>query len=163
MDNPLKTQVGGDHYKNMPLQPVEICHKNKLDFFQGCILKYIFRHKFKNKRQDLEKAKHFLEIYMNLEYPGPNTTGYKTEINPVEILRDSSDMKLNPYIGHHLDVDLTPPGTEPERMPGETYNKLNPGEDVKDFDKNEEGNRERFKRRLEVNDILEDAENDYGE
>ena len=29
---PLDVQVGGDHYKTMPIQPIEFCQKNQLNF-----------------------------------------------------------------------------------------------------------------------------------
>jgi len=67
---PLMEQVGGDHYKGMALQPVEIISKNNLDWFQGTILKYILRHRNKNGKQDLKKAIHILELYMDQEYLG---------------------------------------------------------------------------------------------
>lgn len=62
----LSTQVGGDHYKTLGIQPVEYCIANKLDFFQKDILKYITRRKGdKAKRlEDLRKAKHYLEMYI---------------------------------------------------------------------------------------------------
>lgn len=60
------TQVGGDHYKTMGMQPVEFALINKLDFFQKDILKYTTRRKGdKAKRlEDLYKAKHYLEMYI---------------------------------------------------------------------------------------------------
>lgn len=66
--NPLSSQVGGDHYKNAKIQPVEYAHANKLDFFQGSVIKYITRFRQKNGLQDLEKAKHFIDLLIKLEY-----------------------------------------------------------------------------------------------
>lgn len=63
------TQVGGTHYKDMPIQPIEFITKNKLGYIEGCILKYICRHRAKNGREDLEKAKHYIEMLMEMEYP----------------------------------------------------------------------------------------------
>lgn len=62
----FNTQVGGDHYKTMGIQPVEFALANKLDFFQKDILKYTTRRKGdKTKRlEDLGKAKHYLEMYI---------------------------------------------------------------------------------------------------
>ena len=64
----LKTQVGGGHYKKMVIQPVEFIYKNKLDFFQGAVIKYICRFRDKNGKEDLEKIKHFIDILIELEY-----------------------------------------------------------------------------------------------
>ena len=61
-------QVGGTHYEG-ELQHWDIVYQAKLDYFQAQILRYIMRHKDKNKLQDLQKAQHFLEKYIELEYP----------------------------------------------------------------------------------------------
>lgn len=67
----LKTQVGGMHYTDMPIQPFQYSHANKLDAFQHTVVKYVTRHKTKGGKQDLEKAIHTLQLYMELEYPEP--------------------------------------------------------------------------------------------
>jgi hypothetical protein len=67
-ESALQTQVGGSHYKEMKIQPVEFITANNLGFIQGSVIKYISRYKSKNGRQDLEKAKHFIELLIQLEY-----------------------------------------------------------------------------------------------
>lgn len=67
-NNPLQTQVGGNHYKGFKIQPVEFIHANGLDFLQGNIIKYTMRHKEKNGKQDLLKARHYLDLLIQLEY-----------------------------------------------------------------------------------------------
>lgn len=62
-----KTQVGGQHYKKMPIEHWDLVAANDLDYFQGQITKYVMRHRGKNGLQDLEKAKHFLEKYIEVE------------------------------------------------------------------------------------------------
>ena len=64
----LDIQVGGGHYKDFEIQPVEFCQKNKLGFCEANVVKYITRHTFKNGRQDLEKAKHYIDLLLELEY-----------------------------------------------------------------------------------------------
>jgi hypothetical protein len=66
--DPLHLQVQGAHYKNLKIQPVEYAHANQLDWFQGESIKYITRHKDKNKSDDIKKAIHILQIYLKLEY-----------------------------------------------------------------------------------------------
>ena len=39
----LELQIGGDHYKDMPIQPVEYIHKNGLGFCEGAVVKYVTR------------------------------------------------------------------------------------------------------------------------
>lgn len=64
----LKVQVGGGHYKDYKIQPVEFCHANDVPFLEGNVIKYVMRHRKKNGRQDLEKAKHFIDLLIQLEY-----------------------------------------------------------------------------------------------
>ena len=63
----LQTQEGGDHYKGMPIQPVEYIHRNGLGFIEGCVVKYVSRWRVKNGLEDLRKARHFLDILIELE------------------------------------------------------------------------------------------------
>ena len=65
----LNTQVDGDHYKDMAIQPVVYIHANGMGFMEGCIVKYISRYKNKNGKQDLLKAKHLIDLILELEYP----------------------------------------------------------------------------------------------
>lgn len=67
MSKALDTQVGGNHYKNLAIQPVEYIFKNNLGYFEGCVIKYVTRWKDKGGVQDLEKAKHFLELLIDLQ------------------------------------------------------------------------------------------------
>ena len=61
----LGRQVGGSHYKS-GIQPLEYAFHNNLDGFQAKIVKYITRWKDKGGMQDLEKCKHVLEMYIEL-------------------------------------------------------------------------------------------------
>lgn len=63
----LEQQVGGEHYKNFAIQPVEFIHKNNLGFIVGNIIKYICRYKDKNGIEDLKKAKHYIDMLIELE------------------------------------------------------------------------------------------------
>jgi hypothetical protein len=58
----FKKQVGGNHYKNYKIQPVEFIIKNNIGFVEGNIIKYILRFKEKGGVQDLLKAKHYIEL-----------------------------------------------------------------------------------------------------
>lgn len=59
-----KVQVGGEHYKKCSIQPWDFVIANDLDYFQGSIIKYVTRWKDKGWIQDLHKAKHFLDKYI---------------------------------------------------------------------------------------------------
>lgn len=68
--NNLDIQIGGNHYKECPIQPVEFIEANQLGFLEGCVLKRVTRH---NKptgkgRQDIEKAIHELGLLLQLRY-----------------------------------------------------------------------------------------------
>lgn len=61
------TQVGGNHYKSLAIQPVEYIHANSIGYFEGCAIKYLTRWKSKGGIQDLEKAKHYIELLIEME------------------------------------------------------------------------------------------------
>ena len=63
-----ENQIGGNHYKDMKIQPIEFIHANGIPFIEGSIIKYVCRHRNKNRKQDLEKAKHFIDLLIELEY-----------------------------------------------------------------------------------------------
>lgn len=65
--DPLKVQVGGNHYKDMPIQPVEFIHANGIPYIEGAVIKYVCRWRNKNGLDDLQKALHFIELLMQLE------------------------------------------------------------------------------------------------
>jgi hypothetical protein len=62
----LQNQVGGDHYKNKAIQPVEFIYKNDLDYIRGNVIKYVTRKK--NGAEDILKAIHYCEMLLELEY-----------------------------------------------------------------------------------------------
>jgi hypothetical protein len=64
----LLTQVGGNHYKKMVIQPAEFINKNKLLFAEGNAIKYICRHSTKGGIQDIDKAIHYLEMVKERDY-----------------------------------------------------------------------------------------------
>ena len=57
-------QVGGSHYKDMKIQPVEFIIKNELGFCEGNVVKYICRYKQKGGREDLLKVKHYVDLIL---------------------------------------------------------------------------------------------------
>jgi len=63
------TQVGGGHYKVGGEEHWDRVDRLKLDYFQGQITKYVERWKLKNGLEDLRKARHFLDKYIELNTP----------------------------------------------------------------------------------------------
>ena len=73
----LEQQIGGDHYKDCGIQPVEYIHANKLDYFEGNVVKYVTRHRTKGEgRKDIEKAIHYAKLILALYY----NTGKETDV-----------------------------------------------------------------------------------
>ena len=64
---PSETQIGGNHYSDMTIQPIEFIHKNGLSFIQGNVIKYVCRYKDKGGIQDLNKAKHYIDLLIEFE------------------------------------------------------------------------------------------------
>jgi hypothetical protein len=60
--DPKETQVGGNHYKNMAIQPIEYIMQNNLGYCEANIVKYVSRWKDKNGLEDLKKARHYIDI-----------------------------------------------------------------------------------------------------
>jgi hypothetical protein len=65
---PLDVQVGGNHYKDLAIQPVQYIHQNQLGYLEGNVVKYVTRHATKNGVQDLLKARHYIDLLLELEY-----------------------------------------------------------------------------------------------
>lgn len=66
--SPLATQVGGSHYRDYEIQPVEFIDRNKISFLEGCVIKRMCRHAAKNGAEDLRKAIHEIELILELRY-----------------------------------------------------------------------------------------------
>jgi hypothetical protein len=62
----LKEQIGGNHYKNLKIQPIEYIHANGLGYFEGNVIKYTTRWKSKDGVSDLRKARHYLDLLIEM-------------------------------------------------------------------------------------------------
>lgn len=65
--SPFTSQVGGNHYSKLAIQPIEYIYKNNIPFPEGSVIKYVTRWRDKGGIKDLEKAKHFIELLIELE------------------------------------------------------------------------------------------------
>ena len=63
-----KKQIGGNHYRKYKIQPSQFVTENKLLYPEGCVIKYIIRHQDKGGKQDLEKAKHMIDMIIERDY-----------------------------------------------------------------------------------------------
>lgn len=66
--DPLDKQIGGSHYKDLAIQPIEYAMANNLNACQFSVIKYITRYRDKGGKADLAKARHFIDILIKLEY-----------------------------------------------------------------------------------------------
>ena len=63
-----KKQVGGTHYIKYKIQPSQFVTENKLLYPEGSVIKYILRHQDKGGKEDLLKAKHFIDMIIERDY-----------------------------------------------------------------------------------------------
>jgi Protein of unknwon function (DUF3310) len=62
-----KKQVAGTHYTDMAIQPAEYIYHNDIGYFEGNVIKYVSRWREKGGIEDLEKAKHYIEMLIDFE------------------------------------------------------------------------------------------------
>lgn len=69
-NDPLQHQIGGTHYMDCAIQPVQYIEANYLGFLEGCVIKRVTRHgKPTGKgREDIEKAIHELQLILEIRY-----------------------------------------------------------------------------------------------
>jgi TPP-dependent 2-oxoacid decarboxylase len=60
-------QIDGEHYQ-LEIQPWDYITLNRLGYLEGNIIKYVTRHKEKHGVKDLEKAKHYIDKLIEVEY-----------------------------------------------------------------------------------------------
>ena len=61
-------QIGGKHYLKYKVQPSKFVTENKLLYPEGSVIKYILRHQDKGGKEDLLKAKHFIDMIIERDY-----------------------------------------------------------------------------------------------
>jgi len=62
-----KKYTNPDHYSGLKIEPLDYIIKNKLDFLEGNIVKYVTRYRNKNGVEDLIKAKKYLDRLIERE------------------------------------------------------------------------------------------------
>jgi hypothetical protein len=60
-------QVGGSHYADKAIQPIDYIMQNNLNFCEGSIVKYITRWREKGGVEDLRKVKHYCDFLIEAE------------------------------------------------------------------------------------------------
>jgi len=70
MSKALEIQIGGDHYSNKKIQPIEYIMANNLNFCEGNVVKYITRWREKGGVESLRKIKHYVDFLIEEEVNG---------------------------------------------------------------------------------------------
>ena len=63
----LDEQIGGSHYKDFKIQPLEFFMVNSIPFAEASVIKYVCRWRKKNGVEDLKKARHLLDVMIEHE------------------------------------------------------------------------------------------------
>lgn len=63
-----REQIGGNHYNNKRIQPIDYIIENNLPYCEGNVVKYVTRHKEKNGAEDIRKAIHYLRFILAADY-----------------------------------------------------------------------------------------------
>ena len=93
--NALDKQEGGSHY-DLPIQPLEYIHANKLGYIEGNIIKYATRHRNKNGVEDIKKIIHYCELLLELEYAEEYKEERSREPNSEE--HRKSEISFKPWL-----------------------------------------------------------------
>ncbi|WP_208618348.1 DUF3310 domain-containing protein [Aggregatibacter kilianii] len=60
-------QIGGNHYHSFAVQPFEFIYKNKIPYAEGSVIKSICRWVNKGNIEDLQKARHYIDLIIEQE------------------------------------------------------------------------------------------------
>ena len=93
---PLETQIGGDHYTKLTIQPMRYSMENGLDALQHTVIKYVTRFRDKNGIEDLEKARHYIDRLIEFEKESKWQLSFMTERRWQLI---ASSLKVQQYAG----------------------------------------------------------------
>ena len=63
----MREQIGGTHYSNLAIEPIDFIIANNLGFCEGNVIKYIARWKAKNGIEDLKKARWYIDFLIEVE------------------------------------------------------------------------------------------------
>lgn len=96
-------QIGGDHYKKMKIQPFEFSMANKLDPIQHTIIKYVTRYEEKKGLEDLQKAKHCVDLLIQFKYGSQEPVQIQKVVDAVATAEELSASELvNKMLNHNI-------------------------------------------------------------
>lgn len=65
----FKTQISGGHYLDLAIQPAQFMRANGVPHAEGEAIYHILRHRQKRGLEDLEKAIHWIQLIIDMDYP----------------------------------------------------------------------------------------------
>jgi len=92
----LDKQVGGKHYKEFKIQPIQYITANNIPYIEGNIIKYISRWRDKGGIDDLDKVIHYVELLKEVEV-GKSERTHRGEASLKNSLKRGA-RKLGSYI-----------------------------------------------------------------
>ena len=98
---PYDKQIGGSHYQNFKIQPSKFVIENELLYPEGCVIKYILRHRLKGKKEDLKKD-HGLLIegdWQQLSFEEDSKNYIKRILKSGDVLSTDSRIELSTIHG----------------------------------------------------------------
>ena len=109
-------QVAGNHYSKQgnSLQHWDMVDQFNLDYFQGQITKYVMRWRDKGGITDLEKARHFLDKYIELETAKKEKKELEKVINGAISTENLLSIPVVHYMEYGIDVYTTACGKNRE-------------------------------------------------
>ena len=66
--NAYNKQIGGKHYRKYKIQPAKFIMQNNISWSEGEAIVHIIRLKDKAGKEDLEKAKHYIDMIIERDY-----------------------------------------------------------------------------------------------
>ncbi len=108
---PSDKQVGGNHYKDFAMQPAQFIHMNKIGFLEGNVIKYVCRHAAKNGRDDLLKARHYIDLLLEWQYDGQADGTFPAPTPVDRLVDDTGDYLPAEFPGFLPDHSLKPMAT----------------------------------------------------
>lgn len=104
----LTRQVGSDVYSktwtDWNIQPVEFILVNDIPYCEGNVIKYVCRHKFKNGKEDLLKAIHYIEMLIENDYAEDRQSQRQASVAPEEPHPQGPDFTKIPTTGYRTGV-----------------------------------------------------------
>ena len=99
MSEILNQQIGGTHYKECKIQPVEFIEANELSFLEGCVIKRLTRHNKETGKglQDIEKAIHELMLLRELRYNASGLINHDFVIIPRQTAKQLLSISAEPH------------------------------------------------------------------